>query len=271
MRGAQGKALWLRSSDSLGSSPSVAISRYVNAGFGWIAPVVLGHGGEDRRAHNRGAELWSAIRAAELPSWPTWILPEPATWREELEGFLDFCQEVGAVGAMIDPEAEFRGEPEEARAFADAMRAGCDRRGLLFGITSYANPPADFPLEAFASADLGIAQTYDRDLQFLASKFTRSLALWRRRGIRVVYPAAGTHAHARREPKTAAELRRHLALIPSSPGVIVWPEVPLPSALWRVLASWVPARARGARGGGGALVVLGLLAAVGIGLATGKG
>jgi len=269
VRGATGKALWLRSWESLGASPRDAIERYVDAGFRWIAPVVLGHGGADRAEHNRGAELWTAIQALELPSWPTWILPTPQTWREELEPFLDFAVDVGAVGVIADPELEWRDELDEAHAFAAALRSGCDARSLLFGFTSYGIPPADFPLEAFAVADLGIAQTYDRDLKFRADYFARALAAWRRRGFRLVYPAAGMHAHPRREPKTPAELRRHLAQIPAAPGVIAWPEVPLSIQLWRVLASWVP-RARGARGGAGGAIVVAILAGLAFSLA-GKG
>lgn len=251
-----GKALWIRNR-FIGDAESARafVARYVAAGFAWASTVAMWGARLVRRP-----ELDDALVASGLPLWPLWGLPTPATWREAIDAFLDRAVELGAVGVIVDPELEWKGEQEEAESFAGALRAGCDARGLLLAITSYSLPSSHrtFPWRSFARvADLGIAQTYDRDLHFDRTYFARALRQWRARGFPEVICAGGLWNHRDNRDKSTPQVRRHLAMLPRAPAVIFWSDGSIPAGVWALLSAW---RANGEGGAWGALgIVLTLL------------
>lgn len=234
----QGKALWIRNRFRRpGETPRHYVDRYAAAGFRWASPVTMWGAGPVRELD----ELYEALRANEIPSWPLWGLPTPETWRDAIDAFLDYARDVGAAGVIVDPEVEWVGHEDEARAFAAALRAGCDARGLLLAITSYSLPSNHrrFPWAAFAAvADLGIAQTYDRDLAFDRTYFLRALRQWRAKGFREVICAGGLWNHRDSRDKTQTEVRRHLNLLPQAPAVIFWNDGSITPSVWAALRRW---------------------------------
>lgn len=271
MRGAEGKALMVRRWASLGSDPEDAARRYAGAGFRWAAPITLAHGGAEAVRKNRDPAYYRALRRRGVSIWPLWILPTPSTWRDELVPFLDHARSVGSVGVILDPEAEFRGEHEEARAFAREAREQANARGLVLAVTSYGTPAnlPDFPWNEFGeSAELGIAQLYDRDDKHAPGYFARGLRQWRSHGFPEVIPAGSTWSHADMEQKTDRNLRRHLAEIPRSSGVILWTMPEIAARVWRIVAAWRPAGSSGAAGSHNAGTGVILLVLAGLGAAA---
>lgn len=261
--GPTGKGLWLRDVDALDGvegrrDVAALVRRLVAARFSWVSPVALWGGSRVRE----DAELHAELAANGLDVWPLWALPRPESWREEIGPFFEHASNVGAVGVVVDPEREFLDQHEEALAFADALRAECDARGLELAITSYSMPDAHprFPWGPFAAvADLGIAQTYDRDLAFDPTYPARAVRQWLARGFPRVMAAGSLWAHKGRRPKTAAEFLRHVRQLPRQPAVIFWGPPRIPAPLWRALAS-IGAGSGSGFGLGAAATLLGLAA-----------
>lgn len=234
----RGKALWVR---SLNGSPTAAafVDRYVRAGFSWASPIAL-WGGQSIREWD---ELYEALSDANVPAFPLWGLPEPETWRDRIDDFLDFAVRVGARGVIVDPEREWLDREREALMFAEALRAGCDARGLVLVFTSYSLPRAHprFPWRAFlAVVDAAIAQTYDRDLAFDADYPRKAARQYRELAgpdVQIIC-AAGAWNHLQRRDKTPAQIARHLAILPRQPASIVWSDGSIGPAVWRELARW---------------------------------
>lgn len=264
----------IRRFGSLGPDAETGAQRYARAGFRWAAPITLAHGGAEAIRKNRDPAWYRALRRRGVAVWPLWILPTPATWRAELVPFLDHARSVGSRGVIIDPEAEFRGEHDEARAFAREARREANARGLVLAVTSYGTPAniPDFPWDEFGeSAELGIAQLYDRDDQHRPGYFARGLRQWRSHGFPEVLPAGSTWSHADQAQKTDPHLRRHLAEIPASSGVILWTMPEIAARVWRIIAAWSP-KLTGGRGShnAGAGGILALLGALGLLAALGR-
>lgn len=240
-----GKGLWLRDPDAIDGVEGrrdvpALVRRLVGASFSWVSPVALWGGGNVRE----DLELHAALGLAGIDVWPLWGLPRPDSWREEIGPFFDHASNVGAVGVIVDPEREWLDEHDEARAFAAALREEADARGLVLAITSYSVPDGHprFPWEAFAEvADLGIPQTYDRDLLFDPAYPARAVRQWRARGFRDVIAAGSLWAHKGRRPKTPAEFLRHVSQLPRQRATIFWGPQRIPAPLWRALAGAGPA------------------------------
>lgn len=258
----RGKALWLRSWQSIADTPRAAVDRYVAAGFSWVSPIALWGGGEVRQWR----ELHDAFADADVPVWPLWGLPEPETWRGALPRFVRHAVSVGARGVVVDPEVEWKDREAEAAEAAAAIRQACDDHGLALAITSYSLPSAHraFPWGAWlAVADVGIAQTYDRDLRFDPRYPVRARDQWAELAgpdVQIVC-AGGLWNHAARRDKTPAEVRRHLAQLPPQDAAIFWSDGSIPPGVWRELKAYRPRRNAAGRGGlGPALAMAGIAA-----------
>lgn len=266
MQGATGKGLVIRQWRQVGSTPAAVVRRMRLAGYGWVLRVVA-WGANAPRVDSTEAAYLSALRTAGIPVWLFWGLPKPESWRSVLRPLFDLARQHGCPGVAIDPEMEWQDHEPEAQEFCDAIAA--ERGGLKVAITSYSMPSFHprFPWAIFAAvADLGIAQTYDRDLHFDPGYPARCVREWQERGFQEVYPSAGLWAHSANRWKSVAELTRHLAQLPEALGVMVWSAPQrIPSDVWAVLARW--RRAAGAMGIGGFLAALGL----GLGIAAAAG
>ena len=84
-------------------------------------------------------------------------------------------------------------------------------------------------------------------------------------------PAGSTWSHADQAQKTDPHLRRHLAEIPASSGVILWTMPEIAARVWRIIAAWSP-KLTGGRGShnAGAGGILALLGALGLLAALGR-
>ena len=174
----RGKAIFVRQWSILEHASARAFAAaYAALGMRWaVIPITWGSGSHP----NRDPAYWRELQRGGIETWAGWFLPTPEGWREQLDSTLDKARELGAVGVVPDPEVEFRDRPGEARAFAQALLAGCRARGLRIATTTYAIPPGDPEVwRAFAEvSEFGIAQTYDRDEQFDPAYFGRALAHW---------------------------------------------------------------------------------------------
>ena len=235
---------------------------YAALGLRWaVIPITWGSG----QRPNREPAYWRELARGGIETWAGWFLPTLDGWRAQLDPTLEKAAELGAVGVVLDPEVEFRGHPAEARALAQALAAGARARGLRVAVTTYAIPPGDPEVwRAFAEvAEFGIAQTYDRDLQFDPGYFARALEHWRELGFRAVVLAGSLWDHADERPKNRAEVSRHLEQIPKRGSGILWPTVPILRAVLPVIRRWRV----GSSGSAGIVVaLLGL-----VGLAAWKG
>lgn len=273
-----GKALFVRQWATIGGGDNLPagdwLTRYRAAGFQWAAPLVQSGNGATRRVLNRSSAHWRAMRDAGLQAWGTWLLPDPGpgSLAEDAADLAAFVSDSGGTGLLIDPEAAFKNEPEAAEAFGEACRNACDAEGIGYAVTSYSRPRfhRSFPWREFAEgADFGLAQTYDRDLAFDSRYFGQAVSEWQSRGFLPTFPCAGLWAHSEDRPKTPAEVRRHLALVPArARAVCVWPTPTIGPAVWAELSDW-----RTGNSGGGAGVGLALLAMAGTlaAMAVGKG
>jgi len=266
-----GKALFVRSWDCIQHEGSNDFAnRYTAAGFTWAVVCTLWSEKNDEtgvtshRATNRSAAYFDALHARRVSTWACWILPKPGSWREQLGPWLDHGRTVGCVGVVADPEVEWKGagNRNEARAFAAALRAGCTARGLLLAVTSYSTPQGHqtFPWDVFAGvADLGIAQTYDRDMAFLPAYFARAVSGWRAVGFREVICAGSVWDHRDQRPKTVAELERHLPQVPKLGAALLWPPRRLSLDVLALLPRWSVVLRSAVGGGGGILLLVGVL------------
>lgn len=272
----RGKAIFIRTLRAFGSTPAAIADKYRRGGFTWASPVTLattnnGSHTTQKLRDQLARDAFAAMRRRGVALFPLWELPNAGNWREHIEDFLDHAESIRAAGVIVNPELSFRGNPEEAQAFATALRHGAASRGMLVGVTSYGHPAGirDFPLHTFAVFDFAIALTLDRDNDFGEHYFEQALEQYRAAGFSTIYFAAGLWIHDEGRSKTPDEVRRHLAQIPPSPGVVIWPNISIPDDVWNVLTSWSP-RLTGAGAPAGAAVVLGFALAGALAIARGS-
>lgn len=185
-----------------------------------------------------------------------WLLT-PRDWREHAERVLEDARTLGARSIVLDPEADWLdADDDDARELVTWFRA----RRMPVVVCSYGIPPGRFPLEGFAEASQGIAQTYDRELDAPPDYLERSAERWRRAGFRDVLPSVGliynppgTDASAIRT-KTRSELAAHLEHRDPARSV-VWGPVTWPRHACELLAAWASS-SRGRPGVGPLLLLL---------------
>lgn len=245
----RGKGVFVRRIRHLDTDPIVAARKLSGWGFEWAAPTILGSSGE----LNRAVTFWTEATKRGMALIPHWILPKPRTWRAEIASFFDFVDELRRRGVplravMLDPEAEWRGDPEAAEAFARTFFEMARARSLKVVLTTYAMPPPDFPLEVFAQyADAGLAQTYYTTSTYGADIFRRSLARWRSRGFaNKPVILCGSYWQKYVEPertKTPEEWVAFLQVLPPTPGLCIWPTTSWSGAvvpLLEITKAWKP-------------------------------
>lgn len=188
-------------------------------------------------------ELARTARAAGLGVW-LYGTPEhfePQTWREGLAFLLSRKEAIGADGVIVDAEEGWASQPNEARALGQAMRAASSDTRI--GFTSF---PAFGPLRELAAAAgegvFGVPQIYGAslpgpiDAPTVRAWWARWQAVF---GPRLVPAIAGWVANRLQE--TPAGFAEYLAMIPSSPGAMVWLEIGvMPSQIAQGLASYQP-------------------------------
>lgn len=188
--------------------------------------------------------------------WIGWLLP-PRAWQETAERVLADCQRPGVKGLVLDPEEAWLGASDEDAA--ELVRYFTSR-GVRVWLCSYALPPPAFPLEGFASGGIegGIAQTYDRRLEFSARYLGRCLARWRERGVANVVGCVGLWYEppgpTTGRTKNPEELRRHLEQRPR--GSVVWGPPTWAPRVCAALARWQSSSPAGSGAGAGLLVAL---------------
>lgn len=185
----------------------------------WPSAIFLAFSGDRGPARERIA----AARSFDGVPWVGWLLPRPSTddapgWRALAPRVLEEVRALNAGGVVINPEAEwFDVHDDEARAFVDWFQS----RGVSVVVSTFAIPPARFPLRGFARADAGLPLTFDRDVQTDRTYVERSALRWRAAGwTGRLLVSAGLWNHRERRPKTAEETRAHLAQRPRD--AIVW-------------------------------------------------
>lgn len=220
---------------------------------GWPSVIVAVWWGE-----RRAAQSLTGPTPAGAARWLGWVLT-PREWREVAPQVLEDVRTLGAAGVVLNPEEAWLGaDDEEARELVTWFRS----RRVPVAVSSYGLPEAhpSFPWAGFGTADVGIAQTYDRRVERDASYADRARAQYRAAGFTTVLVSVGLVDARQRPPqeKSAEELRRHLALRPRGDSV-VWGLPRWSEATCRALAAW-----GSSSGGGGAvlLFVLAILAAV---------
>lgn len=229
MKALRGKAIFVRHIRHLDADPLKAARKYAGWGFTWAAPMIMsGASG----ATNRESAFYRECHRLGVGVVPDWILPKPESWRERIGDFFAFVDQLPGIAAvMIDPEADWRSKPEEAELFARTFHEMAHARGLKVVLTTYAMPPANFPLEVFAQyADAGIAQTYSLLSVYGDAIFARSLERWRARGFAdkpLILAGAFWEKYAAPEArtKTPVEWADFLSKVPPTPGFILWPNV----------------------------------------------
>lgn len=200
-----------------------------------------------RYTPSRGAEVWVA-----------WTLTPP-TWRDGADELVGDAQHYQARGVVLNCEAGWeRVGNDEARAMVEWFQA----RGLRVAICSYPWPRQHprLPWTGWGSADVGLAETYNRDQNYPPGRVEDCVAEWRAHGFRDgVLSMVGAFARddqGTRE-KTGAELRADLAERPAASSV-VWGPPRWGAVLSRELSRWGGGAPRPPSGAG---VVLALLAA----------
>jgi hypothetical protein len=222
----RGPGLFLRSWRGWARAPMAAAEVYAAHGLRWACvPVLWPDRVPDGEAHgrrpNRTDGLWRALRSREVDAWAMAYVT-PGDFDAEIRDAVSCAARLGAVGLVLDVEREWDECPtKDASLCALFARQACEDAGLRLGLTSYG--PRRFVKQLHLDAWLAhvdgitIPQTYDRDLRFKASYLPESWAAYRAAGARYIVAGAGLWAHAEKRTKTAAEVRRHLELIP--PGV----------------------------------------------------
>lgn len=279
-----GAALFIRSWRFVAAStdPRSAVSAYRGGGLRWGMPVVSRPASDGRIITKlREPAYWRAFHDARVPLWGCWLLPYPsATLAADARRFCEDMARLRAAGCVIDPELQFKGQPDAAAELNGAMREHTRRLGLGYAVTSYsiASGHPSFPWREFSDCDAGIAQTYDRDNAFESGYVARALASWRAEGFSDVIPCRGLNDHARGTTKTAADLRRHLDLLPNPRSCGVWGPARVPSHAWAELTRWASGidtnppdgAGDGASGAKLAAVAAGLALVAGVAVALGS-
>jgi hypothetical protein len=235
----RGRAILVRDLGGLDPDPVRAAEVYAGWGLEWI--MVTGAVGPRAVANDEPA----FCRALDLPTWLHWIKPIPEDYRAAPRLFA-FAAEIGAQGVCLNPEVEWKGKPEEARRWIASMAALADQAGVKLAITSYARPSfhSTFPWRVFSEVvPLGLPLTYDNRNRFDPSDFTLAAKDYRQAGFSEVIPWGSFWSVDEDRPKAADDLRRHLALVPPTPGIVFW-NGGLQSAEARqdaaIVASWRP-------------------------------
>lgn len=208
-------------------SPAEAAAQAARHGITWVALAALWL----ERAMNVHdlPDYGQAFRDSGIAVW-VWGYPEAGAEAHCVELLRRGAELAGAVGLILDPEAPYKGRPDEA---AELMRLTIDaldeRLGL--GVTSYPVPRAHptFPWQAFGGYGWGSPQTY----RLPVSRLAEAHAGWRALGwdhIVPSVPAFGPHA--------GDGLRDYLAAQGDVPGVIAWDWSQLDGREWRALAEW---------------------------------
>lgn len=270
MSAPSGRALFVRRWATLPGGADMSAAEWADvyaSRFQWAA-VTCAWGAEV--SINRDVERWRALSAAGVEVWAMWGLPPPMGTDTELlarvDSVLRWCDRVGAVGLMLDPEKK-DGRGRDLRW--DAHRPRAERlvrkvaRSTRYALTSYGLPRGvrGFDMRPWLEgASLVIPQVYDGAMRFDPTYGPRALAQYRALGMEPGAAHAwgvGTWNKRDREPKTEAELRAHLAATPRGP-IIAWPWGTLDAPTLDVLASaptgttiHVPRGGGSRRGGGG--------------------
>lgn len=152
------------------------VDRVERGNLKWVAVLRDFHGADKRRPNERirfnrtKADLATIneLRDAGLDI-VAWSYPHPGFEREYVDSLEAAIDAWGAVSLMIDPEHPYIGRHEghpHALTLNDMMREMCNRRGVSYGMSTYAgvwnfdDPIGVFPFEAFLDADYVIPQTY---------------------------------------------------------------------------------------------------------------
>jgi len=253
VRGARGKAMFVRSLRALDADPADAAQRYANWGFTWaVVTVSAGQpGSSDTRHVNRHPAYFRELKKRAVTPWIMWGLPKPEDWQEEAQNLFAFADEAKPYGLVLNAEVEWKGvPPEQARAFVEAIKASCKARGMKLALTSYARPRfhRTFPWAAFAGVvDLAIPLTFDRDMSFAANYFSSAINEYRERGFATLVPGLGLWNHEADRTKTPDELTRYLDMVPATPGGVFWGPASygvgatqIGERVLRVVAAWKP-------------------------------
>jgi hypothetical protein len=192
---------------------------------------------------------------AGAETWVAWTLT-PAEWESGVEPLVEAARHYGAVGVVLNPEAGWENQTDERAAeLVQAFRA----RGLSVAVCSYPLPRfhPSLPWRGWATADVGIAETYNRERNYPLGRVAACLAEWRAAGFAEVLSMVGQFAKTDTgtRTKTRAELRADLTERPAASSVVWGPPI------WSVelsteLSRWAGAAAPPRPPSGGAVLLL---------------
>lgn len=213
-RSPEGKGMFIRSLVGTGSVENMK-AYIIERGIRWIAVQRIWQYPDESKLYN--ADQWAAYKEAwEETGCDLWIWgwAIPGKTDEYLEVISTTAAEWGAVGIIIDAEAPWYGEEEEATILIDKMAA----TGLPIGITSYGAPwfHTSFPFAEFSKAAFGVPQIYDSDNSMPDDYPTRSVDTWLGLGYVHVVPASSAYG------KTGAQMTDLLSRTPTPDDAITW-------------------------------------------------
>lgn len=242
-----GTALFLRELNDL--DPTT----YAKA-FDWVCVPVIGSG---RTAFNRDRVWYETAKAGGVTITTFDWLPSAETWERGFQDVFAFTASVGGRAVVLDAERSFRGERQASADYVGAAMGFGRAYGLKVGFTSYGAPwnIPDLPWDVFCGGtDFAIPQTYDPDGNYNGTLIARANAFYRSKGARCILQGLGAYQKTGGTPpyrwRTAAELERHLALVPPDVcGAIAWPlgvsgQSHVPESVYRTLGAWTPPGAR---------------------------
>jgi hypothetical protein len=242
MKGMSGKALVIRRWQDHGATRDEFVRWYLASGFDWV--MLIGGGHTSQVALD--PDLIGALRAAGIPWWSLWTLPDVDAWKRVLPDVVAFAALHGAQGVVLNPEREWFDQPEAAGDFAAEARVATTDVGLRLGFASYVwptNMPA-FPWSAFTENgdfDFGMPLCFDRNNDADDDYFVRAAREWRALGFDTLVPMGSLWANSDQQPKSANALHQHLAMIPPTPGVAFWyAQGAIDGQVLQVLGSWHP-------------------------------
>lgn len=179
-----------------------------------------------------------AARAFDGDRWVGWLLPAPSTWRALAPEVVRTAHSIGAKGIVVNPERAWLGHAAEAAEFSGWLA----EQGLGVVVSSYAMPPATFPLaEFYRRGFYGNPLTFDRDHALETSYLRRSLERWRALGwAGELVASAGLWNHRANRAKSPDEARAHLRQRPKAS--IVWGAGVWSRDLCRVVSEWQAGR-----------------------------
>lgn len=225
----------------------------------WVCVKVIG---ARRQRVNRDAIWYEKARAAGVSITVFDALPDDSNWSQGLADAIAFAASVGASTYVIDAEPEKEEgaeiEPdgrtrmwlhahEEAHRFIQTAKELCAKHGMHVGFTGWGPGTGgdDFPWHEFcAETDVSIPQTYDSSGGYDPSYMPRSVARYRANGaVRIVLGVGAYQKTPALRWRTPAELRRHIALVPSDIcGMVFWPlgGTTLPPEVYTTLGTLSP-------------------------------